>query len=881
MAGPKFDARAAVDRILKWPDSGGNDDHGRGGGGGGGDSAGGGSGSSSGGKPHITGGSHVGGDSFHGHGTHNSDHGADEHDGSHAGKIAHEMRNSMKNTLGHQTSAIKGHGDGSFSFQHVVPAHSLDRKGNKVDPSSRRAVEHKPATLMTRHVSEAGHLSVTNHSKPGTNHDGHPGSIAAAGGSIHDMPRSSDGGGGSKPRKPRGGKSSDSMFGQFAKQGCKFFKVDDEHGIAFGWAIISTINGEPYFDTQGDHIPMSACIKAAEGFMKNSRAGDEQHDERRAGDIPFALPVTADVAKSLFGVDLNQEGLVIGFKPYDKALLGKIKSGERRGFSIGGVLRAAKSTKRALGAFAKSYEDTQGHRRIFEEFDIDFISAVDWPAQEGALVTIVKSLDGKDERETVLWTRKGMLPPGQKPQSQAQQPPAPMSAPMMPMAQPAIGANALMGPPSPNGGSLPIPQPKLTGESDGHQHAILTDEVGENGVGYTGFGISSTGISHRHAFVMHPGGMIEIGVNDGHTHNADGSPSDMGDEPELDEDGNPIEPELDEDGNPIESDDADTGEDVPAFGSDEAKDEFGGEGPLGSDDNSDEPTDEKKPSPFSSKKRRVHFTGQNFQTGLASDVKENAMDPQAQIVSLKKQLAAALTLAELTDAQKAHYTSLSKRDQDAFLGMTAADRDGQIKKAADADPVVYTCDDGTAIRKSQGSLIERLARQNDENANALKKQKTEAEKLRFEKRASDTMSALPKANTIGWRIIKALEAEFSGKDDGESLKDAMALLKSGNDAVAKRFGRVGKNVDRDADTATDDPESELDTLAKKYAKENKISFHKAYDAVLKTDEGMALYEAMNDDQGMGRPDLDEYEDDDDVHVGGGSDAGDGGEVETH
>ena len=40
-------------------------------------------------------------------------------------------------------------------------------------------------------------------------------------------------------------------------------KVDEELGLVMGFAIICKIDGEPYFDTQGDHIPEDSMLKAA------------------------------------------------------------------------------------------------------------------------------------------------------------------------------------------------------------------------------------------------------------------------------------------------------------------------------------------------------------------------------------------------------------------------------------------------------------------------------------------------------------------------------------------------------------------------------------------------------------------------------------------
>jgi hypothetical protein len=83
-------------------------------------------------------------------------------------------------------------------------------------------------------------------------------------------------------------------------------------------------------------------IKAATDFMQNSRVGgnmhetDEYGDPVASGDIVFAMPLTADVAKA-FGIETSTTGLMIAYKPADDAILQKFRNGELTGFSIGGV----------------------------------------------------------------------------------------------------------------------------------------------------------------------------------------------------------------------------------------------------------------------------------------------------------------------------------------------------------------------------------------------------------------------------------------------------------------------------------------------------------------------------------------------------------------
>lgn len=111
-------------------------------------------------------------------------------------------------------------------------------------------------------------------------------------------------------------------------------KVSDL-GLVFGFAIVSTLDGEPYFDKQGDHIPEDAMLKAATDFMENSRIAKEMHAGDQKGSVVFAFPLTADIAKSL-GIETKQTGLLIAMKPSDEVLT-KFKDGTYTGFSIGGT----------------------------------------------------------------------------------------------------------------------------------------------------------------------------------------------------------------------------------------------------------------------------------------------------------------------------------------------------------------------------------------------------------------------------------------------------------------------------------------------------------------------------------------------------------------
>lgn len=118
-------------------------------------------------------------------------------------------------------------------------------------------------------------------------------------------------------------------------------KVDSELGLVFGWGIVCKVNGEPFFDSQGDHIPEESMLSATADFMEKSRvAGDMHARDAEGSPIPdggvvFSFPLTEQVAKAM-GIQCDRTGWMVAVKP-SAAVLEKYKSGEYTGFSIGGA----------------------------------------------------------------------------------------------------------------------------------------------------------------------------------------------------------------------------------------------------------------------------------------------------------------------------------------------------------------------------------------------------------------------------------------------------------------------------------------------------------------------------------------------------------------
>lgn len=123
----------------------------------------------------------------------------------------------------------------------------------------------------------------------------------------------------------------------------QLLKVDESLGLVFGFGIVCNQKGEPYYDTQGDHVPEQAMLEAAADFMLKSRATTDMHARGGAsgqevvkdGDVVFAFPLVTDVAKAL-GITTENTGLLVAIRP-SPDVLAKFKDGTYTGFSIGGA----------------------------------------------------------------------------------------------------------------------------------------------------------------------------------------------------------------------------------------------------------------------------------------------------------------------------------------------------------------------------------------------------------------------------------------------------------------------------------------------------------------------------------------------------------------
>lgn len=185
-------------------------------------------------------------------------------------------------------------------------------------------------------------------------------------------------------------------------------------------------------------------------------------------------------------------------------------------------------------------------------------------------------------------------------------------------------------------------------------------------------------------------------------------------------------------------------------------------------------------------------------------------------------------LAQMTDAQKAHYQSLPEAEQADFLKLDGASRDLIVKSAAVADET-HTMLDGTVIAKSAaGALFA-----------TLKSQDTELRKMRDEQQMQKAIATVATdfGNLPGEPLAKAKAVMGLNALDAATRTWITDTLKAA-DTLYKERRQPAADPAADGDVSAAD---KLEAMAKAHATTHKVSHAVAYAAVIGTEEGRALY----------------------------------------
>lgn len=217
---------------------------------------------------------------------------------------------------------------------------------------------------------------------------------------------------------------------------------------------------------------------------------------------------------------------------------------------------------------------------------------------------------------------------------------------------------------------------------------------------------------------------------------------------------------------------------------------------------------------------------------IGDAVKVATADITKKLTDAETRLAEVAKAETLTPAEKEFMAGLAPAERGKFLAAEAGERSAMMAKRSADDAVVYKSADGVEFRKSDDPRLIAMAKRADESEKVAKAERDARETAEFAKRAETEIARLPGDATTKGLVLKHL----AGAPE-EVRKAGEAMLKAGDEAMAKMLRPIGSDAGRSFSKAED----ELTSLAKAHADKHSVSFAKAYDAVLKSDEGRRLY----------------------------------------
>lgn len=191
-----------------------------------------------------------------------------------------------------------------------------------------------------------------------------------------------------------------------------------------------------------------------------------------------------------------------------------------------------------------------------------------------------------------------------------------------------------------------------------------------------------------------------------------------------------------------------------------------------------------------------------------------------------------VAVLELTPDSRKHFDGLDEAGQTAFLAKSASDQAAEVIAKNAGDPVVYTCKDGTAIRKSDGAVAAMFAKRMDEQAVLITTLTSEIGSQSIAKRAAE-FSHLPNAETI----VKA--ADLMPEAEREPYLAAMRAANKAQSGAFRTYGSTAQ-IEKGADSV----EGRMDVIVKRIAKEQTLDIPHATIAAAADPEYQALYAEM-------------------------------------
>lgn len=605
--------------------------------------------------------------------------------------------------------------------------------------------------------------------------------------------------------------------GRFEKV-CQFFKV--ENGVAYGFAIVCTDKGAPYWDLQDDHIPEDEMVTASLDFMKSTRVGSDQHTGEHVGDIVFGFPVTKANATSL-GIASEKTGFLIGYQPQDPVHLDMIANGERTGFSIGGFLLDYDGGEIGKGVWSSSYQEAlpdsafllvkgKGKSKTRAYPVKDAMGKVDGPHVESALkrVPMDKNLDDKT-RDSLLAKAnelKGELQkmaknspdPGDVyvPNEIDSQGSAPKKKKGKIYRRFKIDEISLVTKPAMEGATVGFVKSAtiaksdadrvFTSSEDGHQHVVYVDDVMSD-YASTGCAITSgtsgrLGEWHSHQIIVEKDGSITLADNAGHGHTCDVK----------------VDPAT------VDNMDVNTP-------------------PTGAPVDIAAPAQLMLSAPPPARKLTPPIEPASLLNKSHAIPEQMTMKTEAEIAALEKSNERLSKMVELNDAQRAYAKSLSTTEADSFISKSSTERSEIVKGAVECEV------DGVVYFKHDDQRLIAMAKQADSMKKSLVMEQSLRKSAEIAKAAAEDMGNYSEDDKTHAAVMAAVE---SIADEGVR-KSARTMLKAGNAAIAKlskSTGTGGQNAKIIKDGETSPMKKAADTLktaVEAYGKAHNITNYQA------------------------------------------------------
>lgn len=199
------------------------------------------------------------------------------------------------------------------------------------------------------------------------------------------------------------------------------------------------------------------------------------------------------------------------------------------------------------------------------------------------------------------------------------------------------------------------------------------------------------------------------------------------------------------------------------------------------------------------------------------------------ITSLQESIQRLKFIDSLSNEAREFFKSLSEDNQKKYQDLGTSELEVKVKSINEGDEIVYKCLDGLEIRKSDGEIALKIAKEND----LLKAEKAEAQK-QIKLAGYKAVAESDLANLSGSIDIKT--SLLALLDGTEIEADVIAMLKGANKASDEVFKASGVEIQTSLE------EKSLNSLVKEYqAKNPGTTYSTALEIVSRTEEGKKAY----------------------------------------